>query len=191
MFKKIALGLFALVTIGTVAFAEGGFWSNWPIEGFASYSCGSVNAVSNCTVPAGPTAVTGNERVPANTNLSGGQSPQNILLSMAALNALPMQVVAVTSSSPAGISASNISGGVLYNSTVTITQAQVTLPVNPIDQQKYVIASNFTITTLIVTAGAGSTLSVSTPTVLTASTTVPQGYKFMYDLASLKWFRIQ
>ena len=33
--------------------------------------------------------------------------------------------------------------------------------------------------------------AVSTPTVLTASTTVPQGYEFLYKSSSLKWYRIR
>ena len=47
------------------------------------------------------------------------------------------------------------------------------------------------IASLTVTANTGSTLSVTTPTVLTASTTVPQGYQFMYVASTTKWYRIR
>ena len=201
MKRKIIVSLAFMGTIGlsTLAFAAG-IWPDFPIVGGATYCAGAsqsatgsiIGLVTGCPnqVPAGPTIVTGNELIPADTHLAGGSAPQTVLIPMAALGALPIQFVSVSSASPAGISAANNSGGVCYNSTVTITAANITLPVSPIDGQQYSICSNFTVTALSVAAGAGSTLSVSTPTVLTASTTVNQGYTFIYNLASTKWFRL-
>lgn len=188
---KIALGAFALIAFAGVASAQLGLWPNFPIVGGASYSCGSVNGVSNCTVAAGPTALTGNETIPANTNLSQGRSPQNVLIKPAALGALPLNWVTVTTA-PAGISASNLSGGVVYYSAATITSANITLPLGAIEGQRYYVGSNRTITTLSVTAPAGDTMGTNTtPTVLTASTSVPQGYLFVYELATKIWHRLQ
>lgn len=202
-YLKFTIGALVAVLFGAYAFAQSssvtvtsGFWPNWPLVGGASYSCGSVNGVSNCTVPAGPTSVTGNETIPANSGLSGGQTPQNVLLTMAAFNALPIQVqtivpaVGVAGATP--ISASDLSGGIFYNSPSTITAANVTLPNNPVNGQQYVISANRTITTLSVSAGAGELIGGNTaPTVLTASTTGPQGYKFFYNTALTTWFRLQ
>ena len=190
MIKRLGIG-FVLTLFSGLALA--GIWNTtYSIVGGAAYCASYIGTRCSVTVPAGPANVTGNETVPADTNLSGGSAqPQTVLLSMASLNALPIDVVAVTTASPSGISATNISGGVLYNATGTITAANITLPLAPADKQRYIIAANYTITTLSVAAGAGSTLSVTTPTVLTASTTVPQGYEYMYDLASLKWFRLR
>lgn len=51
-------------------------WPNVPIIGGSSYCSSTVNSVCVNTVPAGPTSVTGAETVPADTNLSSGQTPQ-------------------------------------------------------------------------------------------------------------------
>src|ERR1017187_10411943 len=202
MKRKIIVSLAFVGTIGltTLAYAAG-LWPDMPIVGGATYCAGTsasatgtiIGAITGCPnqVPAGPTIVTGNEQIPADTRLAGGAAPQTVLIPMASLNALPITFVSVSSSSPAGISAANNSGGVCYNSTVTITAANITLPLAPVDGQQYVVCSNFTITTLSVAAGVGLTLSVATPSVLTASTTAPQGYTFVYNLASLKWFRLR
>lgn len=191
----IAIGSFALAQSSSVTVTSG-FWPNWPLVGGASYSCGSVNAVSNCTVPAGPTTTTGNETIPANTGLSGGQTPQNVVLSLASLNSLPIQVqtivpaVGVAGATP--ISASDLSGGIFYNSPSTITAANLTLPNNPINGQQYVISANRTITTLTVAPGVGESIGGNTnPTVLTASTTAPQGYIFFYNSSLTTWFRLR
>jgi hypothetical protein len=202
MNKRIVVGLAIAGSIGlsTLAFAAGLF-PDYPIVGGATYCAGSsqsatgtlIGAITGCPnqVPAGPTILTGTEKIPADTGLASGANPQTVLIPMAALNALPIQFVSVSSANPANISATNTSGGVCYNSTVTITAANVTLPASPIDGEQYVICSNYTITALAVSAPAGTTLSVTTPTVLTASTTVPQGYTFIYNAASTKWFKLR
>ena len=78
MIKKLTLGIAASFLIAGIAIA--GMFANYPKVGGSSYSCGSVNGVSNCTVPAGPSALTGNETIPADTNLANGQSPQTVLI---------------------------------------------------------------------------------------------------------------
>lgn len=188
MFKRLGLSL-VLIAYATVASAQE--WPNIPIIGGASYCSSMVNGHCSNTVAAGP-AKTGLETVPADTNASQGQSPQTAKLSLASLNALPITVVPVTTP-PAAVSASNLSGGVLYTSTTTITAATVGLPIAPFDQQQYTISSNRTITTLTVVAGSSATLigSNSNPTVLTASTTAPQGYKFIYNAPDTSWYRLQ
>lgn len=202
---KIAIASLMAVLFGAYAFAQvssvtvtSGFWPNWPLIGGASYSCGQVNGVSNCTVPAGPTVVTGNETIPVNTGLPGGQFPQNALLTLGSLNALPVTVQTVvipTQTAAVPVSASDLSGGIFYNSTGTITSANITLPNNPINGQQYVISANRTITTLTVAPGQGELIGGNTnPTVLTASTTGPQGYRFFYSGTSAgggTWFRLQ
>jgi len=193
---KISLAAFAAIAFAGIAYAQttGGFWSNWPIVGGASYSCGSVNAVSNCTVPAGPTDMTGTETFPANTGLSGGSTPQNVLVTAASLNANPITFVTVTSSNPTAISASNLSGGVVYVATGTITAANITLPASPRNNQQYAISSNRTITTLSVAAASGDAIASNTsPTALTASTTAVNGYRFICRLVAgvCTWSRLQ
>lgn len=191
---KIGLASFALIAFAGIASAQMGLWSNFPIIGGSSYcSATGNNGVCTNTVPAGP-ALTGSETVPANTNLSGGRSPQTALLNMSAFNANPISFVTVTTP-PAGISASNISGGVVYTSTTTITSANITLPSSPYQGQQYRVSSNRTITTLNVSAASGDSMATNTtPTALTASTTSPQGYTFICDKAggtTCTWHRLQ
>lgn len=191
---KIFLGSFAAIALGGFAIAQSGYFGpNLPIVGGASYSCGSVNGVSNCTVPAGPLVLTGNETIPVNTNLSQGRSPQQVLVKPANLNANPITFVTVTTPT-AGISAANTDGGVVYNSTATITSANITLPSSAINGQTYRVSSNRTITTLSVSAAAGDSMGTNTtPTVLTASTTAPQGYNFICSKSGTvcTWYRVQ
>ncbi len=78
MLKRIALSLIATVICGV---AIAGFWNTtFPIVGGAAYNCSTVNNVATCTVPAGPTTITGAETFPADTNLSNGQSPQTVII---------------------------------------------------------------------------------------------------------------
>jgi hypothetical protein len=190
---KITLASFALIAFAGIAIGQSGLWPNFPIVGGSSYSCGSVNGVSNCTVPAGPTTLTGNETIPANTNLSQGRSPQNVLIKPANLNANPLTFVTVTTP-PTGISASNIEGGIVYTSATTITSANITLPASAIHGQQFRIASNRTITTLTVDAASGDSIATnSNPTALSVITTSPNNYTFICDKTSLAcvWKRLQ
>jgi hypothetical protein len=190
---KISLAAFSLVAFAGIAIGQSGLWPNFPIVGGSSYSCGSVNGVSNCTVPAGPTALTGNETIPANTNLSQGRSPQNVLLKPANLNANPITISEANLTANL-ISASSVSGGIFLPASTTITGVNVTLPPSPIDGQQYVFGSNRNIVTLQITASSGDNMGANTaPTALTASTTAPQGYRFICSLSNsvCTWFRLQ
>ena len=190
--KRILSTLALIVGLGSVvAVAQQNLFPFWPIIGGGSYCASTTNSVCTSTIPAGP-ALTGNETIPVNTNATNF-GPSNAYLTLKQLGALPIQVVVVTTP-PSGISATNISGGVLYTSAATITSANITLPAVPIDQQMFVVSSNRTITALNVTAASGDTMATNTaPTALTASLTAPQGYKFTCVKAttSCVWYRLQ
>src|SRR5688572_12065088 len=132
---KIKLAAFALVAFGGLALAQGqGAFPNYPIVGGSAYCIRTVNNVCQQSVVAGPTAVTGNESIPANTNLSSGQSPQNVLMSMRALNVAPIDLRVLTDATSADtVTLGNNSGGVLYSYTTTIPSAAVTAPASPMD----------------------------------------------------------
>lgn len=187
--------IFGLIACAGVALAQSvggtGFWNNWPIVGQSSYCATTTNGVCTSTISAGPTALTGRESVPANSGSS--TMPSSILIPVGTLGANPVTVVSVTGTSPSGISASNLDGGVIYNATGTITSAAVTLPASPIQGQLYRISANRTITTLSVTPASGDSMAANTaPTVLTANTTGgPQGYLFYYNKSNTTWFRLQ
>ena len=77
MFKRTLLATVALIVAG-VGFAASqngslGFWSNWPILGNPGFCSSFVN--SNCVqqIPAGTAAISGNELIPLDTQLPGGQ----------------------------------------------------------------------------------------------------------------------
>lgn len=193
---KTSLAAFAVIAIGGFAIAQQGFQSpNSPIVGGAAYCSSTTNGVCTNTVPAGPTALTGSETIPANTNLSGGRSPQNVLIKPASLaGALPITWVSVTGTTevPTPISASNVQGGIFYVGSTTITAANITLPLAAIDGQQFVLSANRTITTLFVNAPAGDTMGASAaPTVLTASTVAAFGYRWVYHGATKVWQRLQ
>lgn len=190
MTKKILAGFVGLVAFTGIALGLGN-WFGLPIIGGASYCSTTVNGSCTQTVPAGPTAVTGSELVPADTQLSQGRSPQTAYLSMRALNAAPITYNLCAAATCGTVQVGDNAGGVLLDYSTTITSATVNLPLLPMDGQQVSIASAFTVSTLAVTAtGTGQSLAVTTPTVLTASTTVPQGYKYVYVAASLKWYRV-
>lgn len=83
MLKRLALALIATLACGA---AIAGFWNvTFPIVGGNAYSCSTVNNVTVCTVPAGPGSITGAETIPADTNLSGGSTPQTVIIPTATL----------------------------------------------------------------------------------------------------------
>src|ERR1035437_3249407 len=98
MKRKIIVSLAFMGTIGisTLAFAAG-LWPDMPIVGGATYCAGAsqsatgsiIGLVTGCPnqVPAGPTIVTGNELIPADTDLAGGASPPTVLIPHDALAA--------------------------------------------------------------------------------------------------------
>jgi hypothetical protein len=167
----------------TVVYAAG-LWESLPIVGGAARTVGSV------TVPAGPTVVTGAEIIPADTGVTAGGGPATVGIPLRAIGAAPLTYNLCAGAVCGTVTLANNSGGVLFDYTTTITSATVQLPPAPIDGQRVVIASAFTITGLTVLPGAGTTLAVTTPTILTASTTVPQGYEYQYVASTLKWYRI-
>lgn len=188
MLKKIGYSLAGLLATIAVATAAG-LYQGYPIVGGSSYCETTVNNVCVQTIPAGPTQLTGTEKVAADTQLSGGRSPQTVLINTSALmgNTTSLQTGAtITYTVAAGVS--NV---VLSNGGSTITSAAITAPASPIDGQRIKIGADATVTTFSFVANTGQTLAATTPTVLTASTTVPQGYEFIYVASTAKWYRMQ
>lgn len=202
----LAVGVLAASTAAVLA---AGNYSTYPIVGGASFCASTVTGASTfggntgqgqatngsvCaqTVPAGPSIVTGSELIPADTGLANGAPPQTVTLTLGSLNALPLLVSTIPTNVTATVSASNISGGVVFHSTATVTAATITLPAAPIDGQQYAIQSDQTITTLVVTATAASGASIQkAPTVITPSTTASYGYRYLYNAALNSWLRLQ
>ena len=199
---RAGLAVAGLLSISTIAFAAGLF-PDFPVVGGATYCAGSSNtavgsiigSITGCPnqVPAGPTIVTGNEQIPADTRLgSAGATPQTVLLPMASLNALPITVTIAVLSSANNLSATNTQGGVIFTAPSTISTVNISLPPTPIDGQQFAISASRTVTTLLVQAGTPASQTISNaPTVITASTTAPYGYRYVWNALSNTWNRLQ
>lgn len=205
MFKKImaALSLVGVAGYITIAYAAGLF-PNFPIVGGATYCAGTSNSatgtiiglVTGCPnqVPAGPTVLTGNEVIPADTRLSSGANPQTVLITPASLNALPITVSSGAQNTANNLfSPTNKSGGILMIGGLgsnKFSPTDVTLPPNAIDGQQFAFSADTTIATLKFSPASGDSV-VNSPSVLTVSTTGSYGYRFMYNLAGKIWERLQ
>ncbi len=71
--------IIAIVLFLNCAAASAQIFPYFPIVGQPAYSCGQVNSVTDCTVAAGPPAITGIETLLLDTNLAGGAQPQTVL----------------------------------------------------------------------------------------------------------------
>lgn len=195
---KLRLGFISIaaaLALAVPAFAQQGAFPNYPIVGGAAYCSSTTNGACTNTVPAGPTVLTGNEQLPANTELANGRSPQNVLVTPASLNALPLTYPTTTGLATIAISASNLSGGVMIVSGGTLTLVNISLPSAPIDGQQFAVSSNRQITALriAVTPGSGASFGSSiAPTVLSLNTTGgPMAYRLVFHSADLNWYRLQ
>lgn len=84
----LLLAFGGLALAGIAALAQGGIFQGYPIVGRASYCASTNNNVCTSTIPAGPTAITGNEVVPADTQLGSGQNPQTVGIPTSVLAAI-------------------------------------------------------------------------------------------------------
>lgn len=200
----VAVG--ALAT-GLITSAYGaGYFPGFPIVSGAAYCQGNSNYSVSVTVPgtvptpnacvdnvpAGPSVVTGNELIPADTQLANGVAPQTVYLSMASLNALPAafpQFSNATSSNTFTVSA-NVGSVILSATTGLLSSTTMTFPANPVDGQRLNVSSTGTITTFAVSANLGQT-SFNNPTILTVSTTTAYGYEWIFHAANSSWYRLQ
>lgn len=192
--RKILLALGGLALIATPVLAAG-LWPTLPLVGGAavcsSTSTGVSGQVCTTTTPAGPSSITGAETIPADTNLSGGRSPQSVRLPMAALNALPFTYTSLTPATATNsMTASSSDGGIIVIGTAALSPTTVTLPPSPIDGQQFSLSSTQNIATLTVNAPGGATVS-NAPTALTISTIAPYGYSFRYRMTGTTWYRLQ
>lgn len=194
------------VTIASTAAYAAGYFPGFPIvgsaaycQGVSSYSTSVTNpgaaqspTVCNNNVPAGPTIVTGNELIPADTGLN---NPATVLLPLAAINALPPAYPVFASSTAVNaFTVSPLVGKVVIlavnNNALSNTSMQ--MPANPIDGQELQVSSTATIGTFNVSANVGQTLDTQAKTTaITASTTVSFGYAYIWRAADSTWRRLQ
>lgn len=192
MLKKLTI-IAALIAIPSLANAQ--MWPNLPIVDGAAYSCGSVNGVSNCTVPAGP-ALTGNETIPADTNLANGQ-PQTVKLDIQSIGGGKLVVSVPVSADTITVDAQTRQ--LIVNPAGTIAALTINLPAasaGMFNGQRVGICGTQIVTTLTSGAGTGNTFSTTAPTAMLVPvvTGAASCFEYIYSKTSATagvWHRTQ
>lgn len=196
--SRLGLGFAALVavTLGSLTAYAGGYFQNWPVVGASAtaycalFGGNGTTCVEN--VPAGPSIVTGNELVPADTQLPNGNQPQTVRLPMAALGAGPYQYTAPLTA--ASVTVLPTSRRVVIDPAGTIAALTLVFPAATtlIDGQLLGICSTQIVTALTLTAGSGTTI-LNGPTALAVPPATGAGtcYEWTYRLANTSWYRSQ
>lgn len=196
---KTALLLAAMIGVPLSAAYADGLWDTLPVIGQAAHcsstSTGVSGQVCTTTTPAGPSIVTGQETIPADTNLSQGRSPQTVQIPMASLNALPISYTATLGPATATntVTALSTDGGIVIIGSAALSPTTITLPPSPIDGQQYRISSTQNIASLTVSGATGATVNTA-PTAITASATAAYGYTLRYRATTGTtgiWYRLQ
>lgn len=193
MFKRISLTVFAFLAIGGLAAA--GIWNTtFPRVGGAAYCASYNNGVCSQTIPAGPTTLTGNETIPADTNLGSGQQPQTVLIPIGKFGAgkttfnTPVTTDSITIDAqtrqlvvtPAGTIAAMT---LVFPAATTLTEA---------NGQRFGFCTTQIITTLTTTAGAGTTVSnAPTAMLVPVATGGASCVEWIYRLSNTTWYRVQ
>ena len=204
MLKKVLAALSAVIVASTAAYAVG-LWPGLPILGGPSYCAGysvfnTTNTVpgtlptpNQCssTVPAGSSAFTGNEAVPADSyglaqNASGSQpGPTTQLISVLQLGNGGFQNLPSTSSATSVTVLPTTS--VLFEN-ATVTNPTITFTAAPLQGQQFTLVWGANLTTGITTAaGAGSTCLPACGAI--SGTTAGTTHKWIYE--GTIWYQIQ
>jgi hypothetical protein len=185
-----------LATFAITAAYAAGLFPNLPIVGQASYcggfSTGVSGQVCTTTVPAGPTALTGNELIPADTQLSQGQAPQTVSIPVSQLNAGPYQYNAPLTGASITIGAK--SRRLILEPAGTIAALTVVFPAATAlaDNQTFGLCTTQIVTSLTVTNGTGTTV-LNAPTALLVPVATGAGscVEWVYRQTNTSWYRVQ
>lgn len=195
---KLALASLSIAACVAVPIAyAAGLWPTFPIVAGSSFCSGSSTAgvpgtasTCNVTTPAGPTGVTGNEVVPADTLLSQGRAPQTVTIPTPLLASGSVYRTAFAAGSsftvPNGVT------NVILNNSGTIATGTVVMPSSPSHGQMLRLTSVGTVSALTLTGATGQTIS-NAPTAITISTTGSYGYAFVYFSTTATtgtWYRL-
>lgn len=190
--RLLAAGALALAFTAP-AFADG-FFSKWPVVAGAAYCALFAGDGTTCAanVPAGPTALTGSERIPADTKLANGASPQTVLIPPAVLNAGPTQYsVPVTTNS---ITILPSTRQVIVEPAGTIAALTLVFPAASglFEGQRVGFCTTQIITTLTITDGTGATVqNKPTAMLVPVATGAASCVEWVYVAAQTKWYRTQ
>lgn len=188
-------GAVALLGVSTVAVAAGMF-NNLPVVGSTSTAYCALYAGDGTTcsayVPAGPSSLTGNELIPADTQLSGGASPQTVRIKPASLGAGPTQYSAPLTGT--SITILPTTRQVIVEPAGTIAALTLVTPAAAamVDGQRIGFCTTQIITTLTTTAGAGVTVkNAATAMLVPVATGAASCIEYMYVASQTALFRVQ
>lgn len=204
--RKSGLLAVALCAVGSIAAIAAGSFSTLPIVGGASFCAstvtgtgslggitgqgqGSTGSICGQTVPAGPPALTGAERIPADTNLTGGAPPQTVVITTCQLGGGSLSIVSVAS----GITTDTIANQQCYyiiDGTGTINALTLTMPSAPLDGQILRISAKVAVTTLTMSANTGQTLAGGA-TSASANAAVGAWIYRQTTASAGNWYRVQ
>lgn len=142
MLKKIGLTFLGLLALTAVSYAGGSFQGYPLVGGDGATNCLSFgnNGVCNQYQPAGPSNLTGNETVPADTNIQGGgsnanPSTVNVPVTLFGIGYGKATVLSTTGTTASVTVADGISAQI-YSGAGTATYTAFNLPANPIGNQQ-------------------------------------------------------
>lgn len=192
--KKLLLAFSLLVAGNSGAFAQA--FPNYPTLNVPDgVQCLSFSNNGRCSQfrPAGPTALTGAETVPADTNAASGAQPQTIRIPILALNAGPYQYNAPLTG--ASVTVLSTSRRLVLEPAGTIAALTLAFPAATAlqDNQTFGLCSRQVITALTVTNGTGTTV-LDPPTAMSATSAAPNAtncYEWVYRVANTSWYRVQ
>lgn len=193
--NRIKLTLLAIIGVLLGSAAIAGIWNeSYPIVAGSSFCASTVNNTCVNTIPAGPTALTGNETVPADTNLTQGRTPQTVQVPIGQFGAGPTTYnTPVTTDS---ITITNTTRRLIVTPAGTIAAMTLVFPaattLTQADNQLFGFCTTQIITTLTITAGSGTTISNGpTAMLVPVATGAASCVEWVYRLSNTTWYRVQ
>ena len=198
MLKKLGFSLVGLVISASVALAAGAF-QGYPeigdLTGTTTCLSQGNGGVCNQYSPIGPSIITGNEQIPADTGSSS--QPSTVLIPPAALGAGPYQYAAPLTG--ATLTVTNLQRRLILEPAGTIAALTVVLPAANagasnalIDNQLFGLCTTQVVTALTLTAGSGTTV-LNAPTALLVPVATGAGscVEWVYRQSNATWYRVQ
>lgn len=193
--SRFGLGIAALFATVLAASAAGMF-NNLPVVGSSSTAYCALYAGDGTTcsayVPAGPTSLSGNELFAADTQLSGGASPQTVRIKPASIGAGPTQYSAPLTGT--SITILPTTRQVVIEPAGTLAALTIVTPAASamVDGQRIGFCTTQIVTTLTVTAGAGVTVkNAPTAMLVPVATGAASCVEWMYVAAQTALYRVQ
>lgn len=193
--KLFRFGAVAAALVATTLIAHAaGMFANLPVVSGAAYCALYAGDGVTCagSVPAGPTALTGNERVPADTQLAGGASPQTVYIDVTSLGAGPTQYSAPLTG--ASITILPTTRQVIVEPAGTIAALTIVTPAAAamVEGQRIGFCTTQIVTTLTVTAGTGVTVKNAPSAMLVpVATGAASCVEWIYVAAQTALYRVQ